>query len=79
MKPGEVPAWRWRIEQQLQSSQWQHRIECVVETGDLYALTTMLNAYEQKVKDLTEYVLELEVELSRAYETLQNQTTGGNQ
>lgn len=60
MTPGEVPPWRWRIEQQVQASRWQFRPEVVIKTDDMLALLMVFDRFERQVKALHEHIGELE-------------------
>lgn len=60
MTPGDVPGWRWRIEQQVQASRWQHRLECVVKTDDLLSMLMVFERFERQVKALHDHIGELE-------------------
>lgn len=60
MTPGDVPSWRWRIEQQVQSSRWQYRPEVVLKTDDMVTLLDVFDRFERQVKALHEHIGELE-------------------
>ena len=60
VKPGEVPAWRWRIEQQAQSCRWTNRVDCLVRTDDLLMMLAAFEKFERQVKALHEHIGELE-------------------
>lgn len=60
MTPGDVPAWRWRIEQQVQAARWTHRVECVMRTDDLLMMLAVFEKFERQVKALHEHIGELE-------------------
>lgn len=60
MKPGEIPAWRWRLEQAYQGSRWTFRQECVVRTDDMAEMFAVFDRFERQVKALHEHIGELE-------------------
>lgn len=58
--PGDVPPWRWRIEQQVQSARWTHRVDCLLRTDDLLMLLAAFEKFERQVKALHDHIGELE-------------------